>query len=232
MMEKKEPLSEGSKTGPETPKPAPQRRNTAVRRRQIVETLRKVILRHGIERLTVKRLAEEIGFSGGALYRHFKSKREVLLLLVDDLAENLNGDIEKAGPVKNPLARLGGISQNLLSPVKQRKGASLLIIAEIISLGDRELNQKISGVLAGFMARIRQIILEGVQSGEIREDVNVDMAAAAFFGMLQGMATIGSLTGFPPMSGIRNESVWKFFSDAVKKENGKCAAGSASPRPE
>lgn len=223
MMEKRELVSERFKGGTETPKFAPKRKNTVLRRKQIVETLRKIIIRYGSEHLTIKKLAEEIGFSGGALYRHFKSKREVLLFLIDDIEENLIGDIEKAYPIKNPLEHLGKISRNLLSSIEQRKGATFLVIAEIISLGDKGLNRKISEVLNSFLGHIKQLILEGIKSGEIREDVDVEMAATAFFGMLQGLVTIWSLSGYPSMLEIKNESMWKFFLGAIKKEDIKSA---------
>jgi len=49
-----------------------------------------------------------------------------LLFLVDDIEDNLIGDIEKAYPIKNPLMVLENISQNLLSSIEQRKGATFL----------------------------------------------------------------------------------------------------------
>ena len=200
------------------------RQDTVFRQKQIVKTLRKIIIKYGSEHVTVRKLAEEIGVSGGALYRHFKSKREVLLFLVEDIKENLNGDIEKAYPIKNPLELLGKIARNLLSSIEQRKGATFLVIAEIISLGDKGLNRKISEVLNGFLGHIKQIILEGIKAGEIREDIDVDMAATTFFGMLQGLVTIWSLSGFPSTLEIKNESMWKFYLEAMKKEDLKSAA--------
>ena len=63
------------------PKIVRKRQNTVLRRKQIIETLRKIIIKYGSEHVTVRRLAKEIGVSGGAIYRHFKSKREILLFL-------------------------------------------------------------------------------------------------------------------------------------------------------
>jgi len=210
----------------ETPKIVSKRQNSVLRRKQIVGTLRKIIIKFGSEHVTVRKLAEEIGFSEGALYRHFKSKREVLLFLVDDIKENLNGGLENAYPIKNPLEILEKIARDLLSSIEQRKGATFLVIAEIISLGDKGLNQKISEVLKSFLAHIKQLILEGIKSGEIKEDVDVDMAATTFFGMLQGLVTIWSLNGFPSMLEIKNESMWKFYFEAIKKKDVISAAGS------
>ena len=224
MVETKGLFSEIFKGENEMPKCVPKRQNTILRRKQIVAALRKIIIKYGSEHVTVQKLAEEIGVSGGAIYRHFKSKREILLFLVNDIRENLIGDIQRAYPMKNPLELLKKISRNLLSSLEQRKGASFLVIAEIISLGDKELNGKISEVLNSFLAEIKRLIFEGIKAGEIREDIDVDMAGTAFFGMLQGLATIWSLGGVFPKLENKNESMWKFFLEAIKKEEDKTPA--------
>jgi len=199
------------------PKIIHKRQNTVLRRKQIIETLRKIIIKNGSEHVTVRRLAKEIGVSGGAIYRHFKSKREILLFLVDDIEENLIGGIEKSYPVQNPVDLLGKISRDLLSSIEQRKGVSFLVIAEIISLGDKRLNRKIFEVLDRFLDHIKQVITAGIELGEIRQDINVDMAATTFFGMLQGLVTIWSLSGFPSTLERRYESVWNIYLEAIKK---------------
>jgi len=201
------------------PKIVRKRQSTVLRRKQIIETLRKIIIKYGSEHVTVRKLAKEIGVSGGAIYRHFKSKREVLVFLVDYIEENLIGDIEKAYPIKNSLEVLEKISRDLLSSIEQRKGVSFLVIAEIISLGDKRLNRRISEVLNGFLNHIKQIILEGIKAGEIRTDIDVDMAAMTFFGMLQGLVTIWSLSGFPSTLEIKNESMWNLFQEAIKNRS-------------
>ncbi|MCJ7655507.1 MAG: TetR/AcrR family transcriptional regulator, partial [Dehalococcoidia bacterium] len=70
---------------------------TAVRRRQIIAAARRLIIKHGAEHVTVRRMAEEVGISEAAIYRHFKSKKDILYLLADDIEQNLLGDIAKAG---------------------------------------------------------------------------------------------------------------------------------------
>jgi AcrR family transcriptional regulator len=170
-------------------------------------------------------LAEEIGVSGGAIYRHFRSKREILLFLVNEIKENLIGDVERTYPFKDPLKLLEIISRNLLSSIEQRKGASFLIIAEIISLGDKGLNGKISEVLTSFLGEIKRLLFEGIKAGEIRKDIDVDMAATTFFGMLQGLATFWSLDGFRPKLEMKNESMWKFFLQIIKKRRTKPLRG-------
>ncbi len=50
----------------------------STRQVQIIEAALKIISHKGIQFLTTKSLAEEIGMSEGGLYRHFKSKDDIL----------------------------------------------------------------------------------------------------------------------------------------------------------
>jgi len=50
---------------------------------QIIETALKIVSQKGIQFLTLKTLAEEIGMSEGGIYRHFKSKEEILDGIID-----------------------------------------------------------------------------------------------------------------------------------------------------
>lgn len=50
---------------------------------EILELASQIIDRDGIQELTIKNLAAEINLSEAALYRHFKSKSEILLGLLD-----------------------------------------------------------------------------------------------------------------------------------------------------
>jgi len=49
------------------------RRSTTVRKKQIMDAARKLIMRSGSEHVTIKNMAKAVGISDGAIYRHFKS---------------------------------------------------------------------------------------------------------------------------------------------------------------
>src|SRR5512135_3028816 len=125
------------------PRKIQKRQSTMLRRKQIIDDLRKLIIEYGSENVTVRRIAKEIGVSQGAIYRHFKSKREILSFLVDYIEENLVGDVEKSEGAASILQFLENILRNHISAVEQRKGVSFLVVAEIVSLGDKRLNKKI-----------------------------------------------------------------------------------------
>jgi len=192
------------------------RQSTFFRRKQIINTLRKLIIKYGSEHVTVRRIAKEMGVSGGAIYRHFKSKREILGFLVDYIEDNLIGDIEKSDHHKNMLEVLENILRNHLSSMEQRRGVSFLVIAEIISLGDKRLNKKIFDVLSKYISHIKDILLKGVKAGEIRQDINLDMAASIFFSMIQGLVTIWALGDYNFILEQKSISLWNFFREAIR----------------
>ncbi len=56
---------------------------------EIIEAATKRIDEHGIQDLTIKTLAADLNLSEAALYRHFKSKNEILLGLLTYFIEEM-----------------------------------------------------------------------------------------------------------------------------------------------
>jgi AcrR family transcriptional regulator len=194
------------------------RQNTLVRRKQIVNAVRKLITKYGSEHITVRRIAKETGISEGTIYRHFKCKRDILLLLVDYIEDNLIRDIEHShAPCATQLEILDSMLRNHLSSIEQRMGISFHVIAEIVSLGDRKLNNKISHMLANYLARIKDILAEGIKTGEIRKDIDLDTTATLFFGMIQGLVTIWTLSHYNFSLEQKYLPLWNLMREAVSR---------------
>lgn len=194
------------------------RENTLVRQRQIISAARKLIAKYGSEHVTVRRMAKEIGVSEGAIYRHFKSKRDVLSFLVDDIEDNLIADIENnysAG--LSALETLERIIMSHISSIEQRKGVSFQVIAEIVSLGDKKLNKKIYDVINKYTGRIKDILTEGVKAGVIRPDIDPEATATLFFGMTQGVVNIWALSQYSFNLQEKYAPLWGIFRQAIIK---------------
>jgi AcrR family transcriptional regulator len=112
-------------------------RSTIVRQKQIIDAARKLIIRRGSEHIRVREIAKTVGISEGAIYRHFRSKKDILSLLADRIEDDLVGDITRATTdCHSALEALDNILRSHLSAIEQRQGVSFQVIAEIISLGD------------------------------------------------------------------------------------------------
>ena len=52
------------------------------RQHEIIASAGKLLMEKGIKGLTTKNLAQEMGFSESALYRHFTNKEDIVVLLL------------------------------------------------------------------------------------------------------------------------------------------------------
>lgn len=70
----------------------------------------RVIMESGVTGLTIKRLAAEMGFTEGAIYRHFSSKEQLveqmLVFLADQMDELYRMAVVRGLPPENKLRRL------------------------------------------------------------------------------------------------------------------------------
>ena len=60
------------------------------RQLEIIEATGKILTTSGVSRLTIKNLAKEMQFSESAIYRHFESKEEIIIAMLDYLSETMD----------------------------------------------------------------------------------------------------------------------------------------------
>jgi AcrR family transcriptional regulator len=198
------------------PKKMQKRRTTEVRRRQIADAARELIIKYGSEHITGRRIAKEIGITEGAIYRHFKSKRDILSFLIEDIEANLVADIERGMTSgATPLQVIDNTMKSHISSIEQRRGVTFLVIAEIISLGDKKLNRQASEVLNRYTGRIRDIISEGAKSGELRDDVAPETAAILLSATIQGLVNLWALSNYSFSLEESYLSLWRLLREVV-----------------
>jgi AcrR family transcriptional regulator len=190
--------------------------STEIRQHQIILAARKLIIKRGSEHIRIKEIADEVGITEGAIYRHFRSKKDILSLLVEEIETDLIGDIEGAeGNDTSALVILEEVLRNHLSAIEQRRGISFLVIAEIISLGDKKLNRKISAAIEKYLDRFKMLLARGIESGELRPDLDLDATATLFFGMVQGLVSIWALNGYNFSLEEQYEPLWQTFRHSI-----------------
>ena len=194
------------------------RSSTLVRRKQIINAAAKLIVKYGSEHVTIKRIAKEIGTSESAIYRHFKSKKDILSLLVDDIENTLLSEVE-LNPAESPytLETLERVFTDHMSSIVLRRGISFQVIAEIISFGDQKLNRKVCDVVNKYTGRIRDILSEGVKTGAIRQDIDLEAMSVIFFGMTQGLVNIWTLSQYSFDLKQKYAALWSVFREVVSR---------------
>ena len=164
------------------------------RKEQIVNAARKLVIKVGSENVTVRRIAEEVGFTEAAIYRHFKSKKDILYLLVENIETSLISDLVSGGNEGGDV--LETILLRHLSSIEKRRGVSFQVIAEIISLGDNRLNKRIYDTIEKYIAKLKTILEKEVRKGRLRRDIDVDATAFLIFSVVQGLSNIWTLSNY------------------------------------
>jgi hypothetical protein len=102
-----------------------------------------------------------------------------------------------------------------LSRIEQRRGLSFLVLAEIISFGDKSLNRKVSDNIQIYVDRLRLLLTDGARAGLVRQDTNLEAAALLLFGMIQGLVNIWALSGYKFDLTEKYSELWKVFREAI-----------------
>jgi AcrR family transcriptional regulator len=193
-------------------------KSTQIRQKQIIAAAQKVILRYGSEHVTIKRIAKEVGISEPAIYRHFRSKRDILSLMIDNIENTLITGIKIKSTGKSfTFETLEGVFQHHISRIIQRKGVSFQVIAEIISLGDKKLNRKVFALIDNYTARIKDVLEKGMKAGILKQDIDLEGAADLYFGMIQGLVNTWALSQYSYDLKKKYESVWHIFLNTIIK---------------
>ncbi len=75
-------------------------------RKLILDEAMKLFLKHGFEKITIRRIAERIEYSPATIYLHFKDKDEILFALHHEGFEELYRRQQEVLAIKDPLKRL------------------------------------------------------------------------------------------------------------------------------
>ena len=121
---------------------------------EILDRAVEVLREQGLPGLTVRRLAERMGFSEAALYRHFSSKDDLLAALIGRLAgERLLGPVRAiaADEGRTPRQRLQALVDHQLSTLVDLEGVPLLFLAEALASGDERLLARARWVTGSLM---------------------------------------------------------------------------------
>jgi AcrR family transcriptional regulator len=192
------------------------RKSTTIRKKQIMDAARKLIVRSGSEHVTVRNMAKEVGITEAAIYRHFKSKREILSFLADSVADGLLHDIDMARNVGfTSLEIIDEILRTHLSTIEQKRGMSFLVLAEVISFGDKSLNKKVSDNIQIYVDRLKILLSDGVRAELIRKDIDLEAAALLLFGMIQSLVYRWALSGYKFDLTKKYSSLWKVFKESL-----------------
>lgn len=133
---------------------------------EIMEAATNRIDQHGIQNLTIKNLAADIGISEPAIYRHFKSKNEILLNLLEYLRIEIKGRLKNIKDSPNISAgdELRQVFSAQLGSFESNPAIVSVIFAESIFHFEEKLSSKVLEI----MNLMQKYVIENIENGQTR----------------------------------------------------------------
>ncbi len=156
------------------------------RRFQIADAVLRIIGERGLTSLSTSTIAEEVGLTTGALYRHFESIDEILVSAALYGVEQLEATFPD--PKLPPLERIVVLARNRIDLLHSRPGINWLLRSEQAFL---TLPPNATGPLHDVAVKSRKYFLaavrEGVRDGYIRDDIEPETLVVTVMGTVHAM---------------------------------------------
>ncbi|MDR4436001.1 fatty acid metabolism transcriptional regulator FadR [Bacillus tequilensis] len=156
---------------------------------QIIDAAVEVIAENGYHQSQVSKIAKQAGVADGTIYLYFKNKEDILISLFKEkmgqFIDRMEEDIKEKTTAKEKLALVISKHFSLLAD-----DHNLAIVTQLeLRQSNLELRQKINEVLKGYMNILDNILTEGIQSGELKEGLDVRLARQMVFGTIDETVT-------------------------------------------
>jgi AcrR family transcriptional regulator len=149
-------------------------------RERLVEAARRLLEEGGYAAASVQAIADRVGVSAGALYRHFPSKAELFVEVFRDAAKRDLAAMDEAAAIGGCVARLeAAVAAHARRALRRRRLAWALLHEPVDPLVDAErlvYRRTYCRHMAG-------LLRQGVAAGEIPEQ-DVELSAAAVVGAI------------------------------------------------
>jgi AcrR family transcriptional regulator len=194
-----------------------QKLNTEVRQEQIIEAAMNLIASRGLKGLSMAALANRIGLVPSAIYRHFKSKNDIVDMILDFIQERLSTNIRiTCKETSEPMERLQRILKRHIRTLRENQAIPRVIFTEDVFSGNPKRKTKVYGIVNGYLEGLNKIIRDGQEKAQIRSDMDSKTVALMFLGMIQPGAILWFLSDGKFDISKHSEENWNVFREAIR----------------
>lgn len=166
------------------------------RRAITVETVVELAAEQNPNDITTAAIAERMGLTQGALFRHFPNKDAILSAVMAWVAERLMSRVDKAvQSVESPIAALEAMFLAHAGFVAEHPGVPRMLFGQLQHAGDTPPKRMVQTLISRYGERIRKTIEAGKLAGEINPKLETEAAVSLFVGTIQGLVMQSMLAG-------------------------------------
>lgn len=166
------------------------------RRAATVEAVIELAAEQNPAEITTTAIADRMGLTQGALFRHFPTKDTILEAAMSWVSERLMARVDKAAQnADSPLAALEAMFLAHIDFVAKHPGVPRMLFGELQRSGKTLAKTMAQALIQQYGGRLRRLLEDGKAAGELDPDLDVDAAAVLFIGMIQGLVMQSLIAG-------------------------------------
>ena len=193
-----------------------ERLDSPLRREQIAEAALVIVVNQGIGAVTVRRVAEAVGISAAALYRHYKNKAEILKAVMEEHQELFMANVRRAKTeATSPLDAIRRLYFSSMVLVGRYCALPVVFLSDVLWFEEtqlRDLKLKHHKILRELLI---ELFMAAQQGGEMRTDIRPEEIFVHFIGLIAMPALIQARTPEDLDMPRQTAANWELFAHAV-----------------
>ena len=172
------------------------RLTTDERQREIVAAVLALARERGPEAITTQAIADRMGVTQGAIFRHFPDKEAIWLAVFAWVRESLGAVFTAAmAKASTPLAKVEAAFLAHVAFIAANPGVPRVVFHELQYPGDSPVRAEVRAMITGYRKRLASLFSQAKAAGELPASLDVALAPVLFIGAVQGLVIESALAG-------------------------------------
>ncbi|GEM_PF-6507829 len=184
---------------------------------KIIITAMTMIPECGINNITLKKIAERMGVTEPAIYRHFKNKNDFIeklyLTMRIVFISNFETIINKPTDAKTKLKEMIVFALELN---RKKKGIAFILMTHAILNNEPRLLELMNNIKNTYLSYIEKVLLECQQKKYIDKKTDIKTAAKILLGITQTEVINFLLSGCKERPGKNIDQILNYYFNGVK----------------
>jgi len=166
--------------------------------------------------VTTADLAQAVGITQGAVFRHFESKEAIWLAVIDFAHQDLLARLQAAAAAQAlPLAALRAVFMAHVNFVVEQPGVPRVIFQELQHPEDTPLKARVRGLMQAYRTLITGLLQRAQAARQLAPGTDLQAAAVLFIGSVQGLVMQSLLSGQVGAMRALAPAVFELFQQAI-----------------
>ena len=202
--------------------PARKRLGADERREEIIRVTLELAAQQGVDDVTTQDMAQAMGLTQGAVFRHFPSKDAIWLAVMQWVRDRLMAVLSRAAAQgHDPLDALQRMFFAHIDFIAGHPAIPRVLMSEHLHGRSPALRRLVTEIMLGYEAKIAGLLADAQAQGLARADLDAHAAATLYIGMIQGLVLQTSILRSQRTLAAEAARTFPIFLQAIRPSTSK-----------